>query len=173
MTDTMTIVGVIGTPPKVIETSKGAMTSFRVASTQRRLDRATGQWVDASTNWYSVNAFRELGRNALASFNRGDRVIVSGRVLVRPWESGSKSGTDVIIAADALGHELTWGVSKYSRKSPVRAEDGAQTAAHEPSDDWASEGPADPIPDPAWSTPGLGREAEAVGASLNSDGTPF
>lgn len=139
MTDTMTVIGVIGTEPRSIDTASGtAMTSFRLASAQRRYDRATQRWVDGSTNWYTVNAFNGLAGNALASLARGDRVIVTGRLAVRAWESGGKSGTDVSLTAEGIGHDLAWGTTSYS-KTVGRS---AVPAAPSITAGWSEEGPA-------------------------------
>lgn len=167
MTDTVTIVGVIGTEPKRIETAGGAMISFRMVSAQRRFDRANNQWVDGAPNWYSVSAFRELAKNALASFARGDRVLVAGRLSIRPWEAGGKSGTDVLVTADALGHDLTWGTSSYTKTARASIAD-PQPAARPETEEWAE--PGAPAP---WSPPGLDFAASSSSPSLNSDETPF
>ncbi|MBF4462219.1 MULTISPECIES: single-stranded DNA-binding protein [unclassified Rathayibacter] len=116
MTDTLTVIGVIGTEPRSIDTANGtAMTSFRLASAQRRYDRGEQRWVDVSTNWYTVNAFNGLAGNALGSLARGDRVIVTGRLAVRSWEAGGKSGTDVTVNAEGIGHDLAWGTTSFSK----------------------------------------------------------
>ncbi|NRG39460.1 single-stranded DNA-binding protein [Rathayibacter sp. VKM Ac-2835] len=116
MTDTLTVIGVIGTEPRSVDTTSGtAMTTFRLASAQRRYDRSTQRWVDGATNWYTVNAFNGLAGNALASLARGDRVLVTGRLSVRSWESGGKAGTDVSVIAEGLGHDLAWGTTRCTR----------------------------------------------------------
>jgi single-strand DNA-binding protein len=52
MTDTLTLIGLVATIPRHLVTSEGlAITSFRLASTQRRFDRTKNQWVDGETNW--------------------------------------------------------------------------------------------------------------------------
>lgn len=115
MSDLITLVGFI-TEPRHIVTSEGLpITSFRLASTQRRFDRASNSWVDGETNWYTVTAFRQLAVNASSSLHKGDRVIVSGRVRVRDWRADEKSGTSVEVDADAIGHDLLWGTSAFHR----------------------------------------------------------
>ncbi|MGG1910215.1 single-stranded DNA-binding protein [Microbacterium sp. NRRL B-14842] len=90
----MTIVGRVATEPTPGRTSAGVpVTNFRLASTHRRFDAASGSWVDAGTNWFSIAAFRQLAEHARASLRVGDSVIVSGRLRVRPWESNGKQGT--------------------------------------------------------------------------------
>lgn len=64
MSDIITLTGVVATTPHhLVTTSQVAITSFRLASGQRRFDRAKNAWVDAQTNWYSVSTFRQLAFN--------------------------------------------------------------------------------------------------------------
>ncbi len=116
MSDQITLTGIVATPPKHIVTNEGLqITSFRLASTQRRFDRAQDKWVDADTNWYTVTAFRALAANAIGSILKGQRVIVSGRLRIRDWVSGEKTGTTIEVDADSLGHDLTFGTSAFTR----------------------------------------------------------
>ena len=99
----VTITGNIATEPQHKRTAAGVpITTFRVASGQRRYDRASDAWVDSETNFYSVSAFRGLAEHAFQSLRRGERVILNGRLRVRNWDNGTKSGTDVEIEADAI-----------------------------------------------------------------------
>lgn len=126
MTDNITLVGVVATPPKSMHTPSGlSILSFRLASSQRRYDRAKNEWVDGETNWYTVTAFRQLADNAAASLSKGDRVVVAGRLRVRAWESGDRSGTNVEVDADSLGPDLLFGTTSFTRVSP-RVDQGAQ-----------------------------------------------
>lgn len=121
MTDTITLTGLVATTPRHLTTSEGLhITSFRLASSQRRFDRASNRWVDGDTNWYTVSAFRQLAKNAVESISKGDRVIVTGQLRIRDWENTDRSGTTVEVEATVLGHDLTWGTSSYTR---VRNED--------------------------------------------------
>lgn len=125
MTDNITVTGVVGSDPKHHVTSQGlAITSFRLASTRRYFDRSKGTWEDGETNWYTVSAFRQLAFNASTSIIRGERVLVHGRLRLRAWETGEKSGTAVEIEADAIGHDLTWGVSNFTRVRLAPASEG-------------------------------------------------
>lgn len=118
MIDTLSVSGIVATTPRHVVTSEGlAITSFRLASTQRRFDKGTQSWVDNDTNWYTVVAFRQLALNAHTSLNKGDRVVASGRLKVRSWQQDDKSGTEIEIEADALGHDLLWGTTVFERAS--------------------------------------------------------
>jgi single-strand DNA-binding protein len=127
MTDFISLTGLVATTPRHLTTSEGlAITSFRLASSQRRFDRATQKWVDGDTNWYTVSAFRGLASNAATSLSKGERVIVTGRLRIRDWENTDRSGTTVEIEADSLGHDLTWGTSVYTRTPSVAIDLGVE-----------------------------------------------
>jgi single-strand DNA-binding protein len=124
MTDQLTLTGLVATTPRHIVTSEGlAITSFRLASQQRRFDKSAGSWADADTNWYTVTAFRELALNASQSLSKGDRVVAVGRLKVRDWSNDDRSGTSIEVEADSLGHDLHWGVSEYRRVARPDTED--------------------------------------------------
>ena len=152
MSDQITLTGLVATPPKHIVTSEGLqITSFRLASTQRRFDRAEQKWVDADTNWYTVTAFRTLAANAIGSILKGQRVIVTGRLRIREWQTDEKNGTTIEVDADSLGHDLTFGTSSFTR-TPA-----ATVAADTPESAEAAERiPASPeAPEPDVSAPAL------------------
>jgi single-strand DNA-binding protein len=116
MSDTITVTGLVATTPRHLVTSEGLpITSFRVASTQRRFDRSQEKWIDAETNWYTVSVFRQLAINAAASIKKGERVLVTGRLRIREWQNGERAGTTIEIEADAIGHDLSWGTSVFGR----------------------------------------------------------
>lgn len=138
MSDTITLTGLVATTPRHIVTAEGLpITSFRLASTQRRFDRTDQKWVDAGTNWYTVTAFRTLAANTVASVFKGQRVLVTGRLRVREWQTDERAGTTVEIDADAIGHDLSFGTSAFTRTpSTTTSADTPETAAA-----------AEPIPD--------------------------
>ena len=122
MSDTITITGLVATAPRHIVTSEGlAITTFRLASAQRRFDRAQERWIDADTNWYTITSFRQLAIHAAGSLDKGDRVLVTGRLRIREWDSGERKGINIDVEADAIGHDLMWGTSKFSRSVTASA----------------------------------------------------
>ncbi|MFJ2541836.1 single-stranded DNA-binding protein [Microbacterium sp. NPDC087589] len=165
MHDTVTIVGNVATDPTQGRTTSGIpVTNFRLASTHRRFDDATQTWVDVTTNWYSVAAFRQLAEHAKVSLRSGDSVIVTGRMKIRAWENNGKQGTSVDIDADAIGHDLRWGTTAY-RRSARSAIDAAPrgAAASDPRDDSgqsSNSGGDEPDIDTSWAT----RDGEFSGA---------
>jgi len=165
MTDTITIVGNIATAPEQKVLPSGVtVTRFRVASGTRRFDRQSSAWVDGPTNWYGVSAFRGLGENAARSLHKGERVVVTGRLRLRAWENDGKRGMEAEIDADALGHDLMFGVSRYERTHAKHAGPDEQ-----PAPDPLSESTTGESGD-AWAPPGL---AEASFGDLASAETPY
>jgi len=125
MTDQITLTGIVATDPRRVTTTAGLdIVSFRLASTQRRYDRARNEWVDGDTNWYTITTFRALARNTAASIQKGHRVIVTGTLHIRAWENGAKSGTTVEVTADHLGHDLL-----FTTTNPATAITRSETAA--------------------------------------------
>jgi single-strand DNA-binding protein len=137
MSDHITVNGLVATEPRHLITKDGLeITSFRLAAMQRRFDRQLGKWRDDGTNWYSIASFRILAKNAAASLEKGHRVIVSGRLKVREWDAGEKSGISVDIEADSIGHDLVWGSTTFERNTmPVdHAEAASSDDPDEPED---------------------------------------
>lgn len=120
MTDHITVRGLVATDPK-FETSASGVEhcSFRLASTKRRFDKATGIWVEGEVNWYTIIAFRNLARNIAESIDKGQRILVTGKLQVRDWDNGEKHGTAVEILATSLGADLVFGTSTFERRSPM------------------------------------------------------
>lgn len=135
MGDTITVTGNIATEPERRVTGSGVVVaSFRLASRQRRFDRSANAWVDGDTNWFSVSAFRMLGEHAYASLRRGDRIVVTGRLRLREWETPTKRGWTAEIDADALGHDLLWGTTIFTRDDAGGAVGTSERAAPAASD---------------------------------------
>ena len=104
-----TVVGTVVTEPVKRDLPSGEqMVSFRLASTARRLDRETGEWVDNGTLFLTVSCWRRLVAGVDASIHRGDPVIVQGQL--RSNEYHTREGAqrrDLEMRAHTLGPDLT------------------------------------------------------------------
>jgi single-strand DNA-binding protein len=176
MSDTITITGNIATEPEHKRTPAGvAITTFRVASGQRRYDRNTGTWVDAHTNWYTVSAFRGLAEHAFRSLRKGDRVLLTGRLRLRAWDTGTKKGLTAEIDVEAIGHDLLFGTTRFEKDAASLPSNSSQAA-----NDWS---PEEERPSGDWVVPGADapREPVLIGAgsaideaqALVDSGAPF
>lgn len=130
MSDNITVRGYVATDMKSGVAESGlAYASFRMCSTERRFDRITNSWTDGQTNWYAVSMFRQLATNAGVSIKKGDKVVVTGRLRVRPWiREDGRTGTSVDIDADTVGHDLMWGTAHFHRTSSDRSGGESSTA---------------------------------------------
>ncbi|MBN9101360.1 MULTISPECIES: single-stranded DNA-binding protein [unclassified Pseudonocardia] len=101
--------------------------TFRVASSQRRFDQASGEWRDGRSLFMTVVAWRQLAQHAALSLDVGDPVIVHGRIFSREYEKDGRTQTVTEMEATALGPDLAWCTSTVSRKrsAPVPAATGA------------------------------------------------
>ena len=97
-------------------TSGLSRVSFRVANTQRRKDRDTGQWVDGHKFFVSVVFWREFAENVAASLKKGDPIVVTGRIYSRQYVKEEASRVSYEIEPDSIGHDLARGVSKFDRR---------------------------------------------------------
>ncbi|GAB2508173.1 single-stranded DNA-binding protein [Microbacterium petrolearium] len=171
MSDIITITGNIATDPTQVTTPNGAViTRFRVASSHRRRDASTGEWVDGHTNWYTVCAYRHLGANAYASLRKGERIVVSGRLRLRRWESEERHGMEAEIDADSLGHDLLFGTSAFSRVSRPQAETATADAAGRAAD---GSGESRGASADEWAVPAAGTAGDAVEAAREEETVPF
>ena len=132
----ISVTGLVATTPRHIVTTDGLpITSFRIASSHRKFDRATMKWVDGETNWYTITAFRTLAMNTASSISKGERIFVYGKLNIRDWDNGERAGTSVEIEALTLGHDLCWGTSTMTRTVLVRDSGDSETASdYEPLD---------------------------------------
>jgi single-strand DNA-binding protein len=132
--------GYVATQPALRETRSGIPSvTMRVAWTPRRLDRSTGEWVDAGTSFATVQLYRKLAENAATCLRKGDPVVVRGRVTVREFEArNGQQRTVVEIDAHSVGHDLTHGIATFHR---VRPQTGLTAAEFRAADDEGLSGP--------------------------------
>ncbi len=135
MTETVIhVVGNIGTDIVLREVGAGTQRStFRLATTPRRWDRVRQAFVDGTTNWLTVQCWRSLAVHTHTSLSRGDPVIVVGKLRTEERMAEGRRTSRLILEAIAVGHDLTRGVSVFTRVSrPVDsppAQDGISARA--------------------------------------------
>jgi single-strand DNA-binding protein len=92
------------------------VTNLRVAVTQRV--QQDGQWRDGDTSFFKVNVWRDQAEHLADSLAKGDRVIVTGRLRQRSWETPEGDKRSVTeIEADEVGASLKWATAKVERIS--------------------------------------------------------
>ncbi|GAB7047966.1 hypothetical protein JCM9534A_30920 [Catenuloplanes indicus JCM 9534] len=114
----VTVVGNVLTAPewRVTQKTKTRVAHFKIASTARRMDRETGQWVDGNALRVRVTCWRNLAEGVAACVMTGDPVIVTGRLYTRDWID--PEGTHRVqyeLEAVAVGHDLSRGQGTFKR----------------------------------------------------------
>ncbi len=127
--NSVTVVGNITRDPELRFTPTGqARASFGLAVNRRWQNRQTQEWEEA-TSFFDVTCWGDLGDNVSESLSKGARVIVTGRLEQRSWETqeGEKR-SKVEIIADEVGPSLRWAtaqVTRTERKGPGDGGGGA------------------------------------------------
>jgi single-strand DNA-binding protein len=115
----ITVIGNLTADPELRFTPSGAaVANFTVASTPRTFDRQTNEWKDGEALFLRCNIWREAAENVAESLTRGARVIVSGRLKQRSFETreGEKR-TVVELEVDEIGPSLKYATAKVNKAS--------------------------------------------------------
>lgn len=114
--NTITIVGNATRDPELRFTTSGqARASFGVAVSRRWQNRQTNEW-EESTSFFNVNCWRELAENVAESIHKGARVIVTGRLEQRSWETDTGEKRSVVeIEADEIAPSLRYASAQVTR----------------------------------------------------------
>lgn len=133
---TLTVVGNLTADPDLRFTTNGhAVASFTVAASRRTYDQASGQWKDADTLFLRCSAWRALADHAAESLTKGMRVLVTGRLKQREYEtSDGQKRTVYEIDVDELGPSLRFATAKVSKatRDATTHPDEAATPADDP-----------------------------------------
>jgi single-strand DNA-binding protein len=113
----ITIVGNLVDDPQLRYTPTGnAVANFRVASTPRFMDRATNEWKDGDSLFLTCNVWRQPAENVAESLQRGMRVIVSGRLRQRSYETKEGEKRTVYeVEVDEVGPSLRNASAKVTK----------------------------------------------------------
>ncbi|MGK8521208.1 single-stranded DNA-binding protein [Nocardia asteroides] len=115
----ITVIGNLTADPELRFTPAGqAVANFTVASTPRVFDRNSNEWKDGEALFLRCNIWREAAENVAESLTRGSRVIVSGRLKQRSYETreGEKR-TVVELEVDEVGPSLRYATAKVNKTS--------------------------------------------------------
>ena len=115
----ITVVGNLTADPELRFTPSGAaVAKFRVASTPRFLDKQTNEWKDGESLFLTCNVWRQAAENVAESLQRGMRVIVSGRLKARSYETREGEKRTVFeIDVDEVGPSMKYATAKVTKTS--------------------------------------------------------
>lgn len=114
---TITVIGNLTNDPELRFTPSGsAVTNFTIASTPRTFDRQSNEWKDGETLFLRSSVWREAAENVAESLTKGTRVIVSGRLKSRSYETKEGEKRTVIeLEVDEIGPSLRYANAKVNR----------------------------------------------------------
>ena len=161
----ITLIGNLTDDPELRFTPSGAaVAKFRVASTPRYLDRQTGEWKDGEALFLTCNVWRQAAENVAESLQRGTRVIVSGRLRQRTYETREGEKRTVFeLEVDDIGPSLRYATAKVQKMSRSSSSGGGGGGFGGGNDDpWASATPA---------PPGGGQSTAPAGAPAGGGGS--
>src|SRR6201989_376463 len=115
----ITVVGNLTADPELRFTPSGAaVASFTVASTPRTLDRQTNEWKDGEALFLRCSIWRQAAEDGGEALQKGSRVIVSGRLKQRSFETREGEKRTVIeLDVDEVGPSLRYATAKVNRTS--------------------------------------------------------
>ncbi|MET0234409.1 MAG: single-stranded DNA-binding protein [Kibdelosporangium sp.] len=115
----ITVVGNLTADPELRFTSSGAaVASFTVASTPRTFDRQSGEWKDGEALFMRCSIWRQAAENVAETLTRGARVIVSGRLKQRSYDTREGEKRTVIeLEVEEVGPSLRYATAKVNRVS--------------------------------------------------------
>lgn len=142
----VTVVGNLTNDPELRFTPSGAaVASFTVASSSRVLDKTTNEWKDGETTYLRCSVWRQYAENVAESLTKGTRVIVTGRLKQRSYETREGEKRTVMeIEVEDVGPALRYATAKVNRVQRSGGGFGGESggAGAAPADDPWSTAPA-------------------------------
>ncbi len=122
--NSVTLVGNLVEDPELRFTPSGvALCNLRFAVNRRWKNNNTGEW-EEEAHFFSGSCWRDLAENVAESFSKGDRVIVSGRLQQRSWETQEGERRSVVeVSVTEIGPSLRWATATVRRVHATRDND--------------------------------------------------
>jgi single-strand DNA-binding protein len=136
----ITVTGNLTSDPELRFTTAGsAVANFTIASTPRTFDAQAKEWKDGETLFLRATAWREMGQHAAASLTKGSRVVATGVLKPRSYETKTGEKRTVIeLEVEEIGLSLKYtAISRESTKDepvkgePVGSERGSEVSSNE------------------------------------------
>lgn len=130
----ITVIGNLTGDPELRFTPSGAaVANFTIASTPRVFDKTTGEWRPGEALFMRCNAWRRLAEHVAESLHRGGRVIASGRLRQRSFETGNGDKRTVIeLDVDEVGPSLKFATARVTVTSHGTSENQPSRSDDEP-----------------------------------------
>jgi single-strand DNA-binding protein len=165
----ITVVGNLTADPELRYTQNGLpVANFTIASTPRNFDRQANEWKDGEALFLRASVWREFAEHVAGSLTKGSRVIATGRLKQRSYETreGEKR-TAIELEVDEIGPSLKYATAQVTRAAGGgSAAGGGQSRAQVADEPWATPGSS------SGSSPAAGGDAWAAPGAYGDD-TPF
>jgi single-strand DNA-binding protein len=157
----ITVVGNLTADPELRYTQNGlAVANFTIASTPRNFDRQANDWKDGDPLFMRASVWREFAEHVAGSLTKGMRVVATGRLRQRSYETkeGEKR-TSIEFEVDEMGPSLRYATAQVTRAASSRDGGGQRGAVagggQQPTEEaWAATPPADAASGDVWNTQG-------------------
>ncbi|MCY4623019.1 MAG: single-stranded DNA-binding protein [bacterium] len=115
--NTVTIVGNLTQDPEMRFTPNGvAMVKLSIAVNRRRFNRDSNTWEDGDASFFNATCWRDLAENVSESLRKGTRVVITGRLEQRSWETQDGDRRSIVeIQVDEIGPSLKWATASVTR----------------------------------------------------------
>ncbi|MFD2363324.1 MULTISPECIES: single-stranded DNA-binding protein [unclassified Arthrobacter] len=166
---TITVIGNLTSDPELRFTPSGsAVANFTIASTPRTFDRQSNEWKDGETLFLRASVWREAAENVAESLTKGMRVIVTGRLKSRSYETKEGEKRTVIeLEVDEVGPSLRYANAKVNRSQ--RSTQGGQGNGYQGN---GNSQPQSGLQDDPWAVPATNNAAGGWGNGPDSE-PPF
>jgi single-strand DNA-binding protein len=168
----ITVVGNLTADPELRYTQNGlAVANFTIASTPRTFNKNTNEWDDGEALFLRGSCWREFAEHVAGSLTKGTRVIATGRLKQRSYDTKEGEKRTVIeLEVDEIGPSLKFATASVQRAGRTGGEGGARGAGRDPGVDAAFAGGGD-----VWNTPGATAGGQDVWTTPGTydDETPF
>src|SRR5438105_15790635 len=151
----ITVVGNLTADPELRYTQTGlAVANFTIASTPRTFDRAANDWKDGEALFLRASCWREFAEHVAGSLTKGSRVVATGRLKQRSYETkeGEKR-TAIELEVDEIGPSLRYATAQVTRAAGGSGAGGGGRSQGAVADEpWGASAPA-AAADDVWNTP--------------------
>ncbi len=170
----ITVVGNITGDPELRFTPSGAaVANFTVASTPRTFDKQTNEWKDGEAMFLNCSVWRQAAENVAESLVKGSRVIVSGRLKARSYETREGEKRTVFeIDVDEVGPSLKYATAKVNKttRSGSGGGYGGQQGGQGGGQQAGGFGGGAQQADDPWATPGVSGGQQSGGQQAGQQG---
>lgn len=139
---TVTICGRLVTEPELRNTAKGDVVSMRVVVNEWRRENGGG-YVDGPSNFYTVSAWGELGKEIMQCLRKGHRVVVAGVLRVNSYQVEGRNLERLDVRAEHIGPDLRFGTAMYRPRQRTQQHAGHTSGGG--ADRFSQDTPPEPV----------------------------